>query len=133
MDHIETSIRERAYALWERDGRRHGRDAHYWALAEQELRGTSEVPVAARETGTDEAVEAQAVSADVVAKPARKPAARKSVASKSVASKPAAKKVAAETPAAKAAVKAVTELAQAAAKPAPRRRRSAAAETVTTH
>ncbi|KMO10899.1 DUF2934 domain-containing protein [Methylobacterium indicum] len=128
MDHIETSIRERAYALWERDGRRHGRDAHYWALAEQELRGASEAPVAARESGTDEAVEAQAVPADVVAKPARKPAARKSVASK-----PAAKKVAAETPAAKAAVKAVTELAQAAAKPAPRRRRSAAAETVTTH
>ncbi len=128
MDHIETSIRERAYALWERDGRRHGRDAHYWALAEQELRGASEAPVAARETGTDEAVEAQAVPADAAAKPARKPAARKSVASK-----PAAKKVAAETPAAKAAVKAVTELAQAAAKPAPRRRRSAAAETVTTH
>ncbi len=69
MDHIETSIRERAYALWERDGRRHGRDAHYWALAEQELRGTSEAPVAARETGTDEAVEAQAVPADVAAKP----------------------------------------------------------------
>lgn len=123
MDHIETSIRERAYALWERDGRRHGRDAHYWALAEQELRGTSEAPVVARETVTDEAVEAQAVPADMAAKPARKPAARK----------PAAKKVAAETPAAKAAVKAVTELAQAAAKPAPRRRRSATAETVTTH
>ncbi|ACL61869.1 DUF2934 domain-containing protein [Methylobacterium nodulans] len=38
MDHFEHSIRERAYALWERDGCALGRDEYYWTLAEQELR-----------------------------------------------------------------------------------------------
>ncbi|ACA20628.1 conserved hypothetical protein [Methylobacterium sp. 4-46] len=38
MDHVENRIRERAYALWERDGRAMGRDAYYWDLAERELR-----------------------------------------------------------------------------------------------
>ncbi|MBY0299003.1 MAG: DUF2934 domain-containing protein [Methylobacterium sp.] len=37
MDHFEHSVRERAYALWEQDGRTMGRDEHYWRLAEQEL------------------------------------------------------------------------------------------------
>lgn len=131
MDHIETSIRERAYALWERDGRLDGRDAHYWTLAEQELRGASAAPVAVPESAAARvpaeqvaAVEAPAAEAPVTeaAKPVRKPAARK----------PAARKVAAETPAAKAVVKAVADVAEAVAKPAPRRRRPAA-EVVTTH
>ena len=62
---------------------------------------------------------------EAAAKPVRKPAARK----------PAARKAAAETPAAKAVVKAVADMAdmaEAVAKPAPRRRRPAA-EAVTTH
>ncbi|WP_288587996.1 DUF2934 domain-containing protein [uncultured Methylobacterium sp.] len=132
MDHIETSIRERAYALWERDGRLDGRDAHYWTLAEQELRGASAAPVAVPESAAARvpaeqvaAVEAPAAEAPVTeaaAKPVRKPAARK----------PAARKAAAETPAAKAVVKAVADVAEAVAKPAPRRRRPAA-EVVTTH
>jgi hypothetical protein len=105
MDHFETSIRERAYALWERDGRAPGRDEHYWRLAEQELAvqalpAVTEAPAAAEET---------------TAKLARKPAARKPAAAKTAA-------------------KAVAEVAEAVAKPAPRRRRAAsAAETVTTH
>ncbi|KMO11410.1 hypothetical protein SQ03_27185 [Methylobacterium platani JCM 14648] len=104
MDHVETSIRERAYALWERDGRAPGRDEHYWLLAERELRTVVEAPAAAEA---------------IVAEPVRRPAARKPAASKSAAAKsPAAKTVAA--------------MAEAVAKPAPRRRR-AAAETVTTH
>ncbi|MGE7417406.1 DUF2934 domain-containing protein [Methylobacterium tarhaniae] len=100
MDHFETSIRERAYALWERDGRAPGRDEHYWLLAERELRTVTEAPAGAE---------------DILAKPVRKPAARK----------PATKSAAAKT---------VAEVAGAVAKPAPRRRRAAAAaETITTH
>jgi hypothetical protein len=32
----EQSIRERAYAIWERQGQPHGQDAAHWAEAEQE-------------------------------------------------------------------------------------------------
>ncbi|AWN52484.1 DUF2934 domain-containing protein [Methylobacterium sp. 17Sr1-1] len=104
MDHFETSIRERAYALWERDGRAPGRDEHYWRLAEQELTRPAAPPAEAPAAET------------VAAKPVRKPAARKPAAAKS------------------AAAKVVAEVAEAAAKPAPRRRRAAAAvENVTTH
>ncbi|MEE8626646.1 MULTISPECIES: DUF2934 domain-containing protein [Methylobacterium] len=130
MDHIETRIRERAYALWERDGRLDGRDAHYWTLAEQELRGASAAPAAVPESvalqvPAEQVPAAEAPVTEAAAKPVRKPAARK----------PAARKAAAETPAAKAVVKAVADmadLAEAVAKPAPRRRRPAA-EAVTTH
>ncbi|MBK3398610.1 MULTISPECIES: DUF2934 domain-containing protein [Methylobacterium] len=126
MDHIETRIRERAYALWERDGRLDGRDAHYWTLAEQELRGASAAPESdAARVSVAEAPAAEAPVTEAAAKPVRKPAARK----------PAARKAAAETPAAKAVVKAVADMAdmaEAVAKPAPRRRRPAA-EAVTTH
>jgi hypothetical protein len=31
-------IAELAYQLWERDGRPHGNDLHYWHTAEQQLR-----------------------------------------------------------------------------------------------
>ncbi len=105
MDHFQTSIRERAYALWERDGRALGRDEHYWRMAEQEL-AQQAVPTV---------TEAPAVVETLAAKPVRKPAARK----------PATKSAAAKT---------VAEVAEAVAKPAPRRRRAAAAgENVTTH
>ncbi|KMO29787.1 hypothetical protein VQ02_29165 [Methylobacterium variabile] len=80
MDHFETSIRERAYALWERDGRAPGRDEHYWFLAQQELRAappaTAALPAAAEE---------------IRAKPARKPAARKPAAAKAAVTEAAAK------------------------------------------
>ncbi|AWB20130.1 DUF2934 domain-containing protein [Methylobacterium currus] len=106
MDHFETSIRERAYALWERDGRAPGRDEHYWRLAEQELAAQALPAV----------TEAPAAAEATAAKPVRKPSARK----------PAAAKIAA--------AKAVAEVAETVAKPAPRRRRATgAAETVTTH
>ncbi|MFH6784327.1 MULTISPECIES: DUF2934 domain-containing protein [Methylobacterium] len=117
MDHVETSIRERAYALWERDGRAPGRAEHYWHLAERELAAQMGQP--ATEAVAREIVAEPIVAAEIVAKPVRKPAARKPAAPKS----PAAKSAAAKT---------VAEVAEAAAKPAPRRRR-ATAETVTTH
>jgi len=31
-------VRQRAYYLWEKDGRPHGRNDHYWALALQQIR-----------------------------------------------------------------------------------------------
>ena len=33
----EREIRERAYALWEADGRPEGRERYYWRKAEEEL------------------------------------------------------------------------------------------------
>jgi hypothetical protein len=36
-DEIERKVRERAYALWEADGRLPGRDLDYWFRAEAEL------------------------------------------------------------------------------------------------
>jgi hypothetical protein len=35
----QDAIRRRAYALWEADGRPHGRDDEYWHRAERELHG----------------------------------------------------------------------------------------------
>jgi hypothetical protein len=34
---LEERIKQRAYELWEADGRPHGQDAHHWARAEREL------------------------------------------------------------------------------------------------
>lgn len=35
---LQERIKQRAYELWEADGRPHGRDAEHWARAERELR-----------------------------------------------------------------------------------------------
>jgi hypothetical protein len=37
---LQAQIRQRAYELWERDGRPEGRDDVHWAQAEREIRGT---------------------------------------------------------------------------------------------
>lgn len=62
----EHRVRERAYLLWEADGKPHGRDVEYWERA-RELVGMSEsagsgllpnpqtVPQSPRETGIEEA------------------------------------------------------------------------------
>lgn len=44
------TIAQRAYELWEQDGRQTGQDAKYWLQAENELRHTSEptIPSAPR-------------------------------------------------------------------------------------
>ncbi|MCE4574996.1 DUF2934 domain-containing protein [Caballeronia sp. CLC5] len=42
----EESIRERAYYLWEADGRPEGRDEHYWHLASSQLLVETVVPAA---------------------------------------------------------------------------------------
>jgi Protein of unknown function (DUF2934) len=40
----EDAIRRRAYALWEADGRPHGRDDEYWHRAERALHGHKSKP-----------------------------------------------------------------------------------------
>jgi hypothetical protein len=37
---LQAQIRQRAYELWERDGRPEGRDDVHWAEAEREIRGS---------------------------------------------------------------------------------------------
>ena len=38
-DALRRQIELRAYLIWERDGRPHGRHAEHWALAEKEILG----------------------------------------------------------------------------------------------
>lgn len=35
------AIRKKAYELWEKDGKKYGRDKEYWFKAEKIVRGTS--------------------------------------------------------------------------------------------
>ncbi len=46
MDDIEERIRRRAYEIWEREGRPHGRDAEHWLQAREEV--LKELPPAER-------------------------------------------------------------------------------------
>jgi hypothetical protein len=39
------AIRERAYVIWEREGRPHGRELEHWLQAESELAGLVETPL----------------------------------------------------------------------------------------
>ncbi len=41
----ERAIREKAYALWEQDGRPHGRDLEHWLRAEAEISGEARTGV----------------------------------------------------------------------------------------
>ncbi|MEX0696950.1 MAG: DUF2934 domain-containing protein [Dongiaceae bacterium] len=45
---IYDRIRERAYSLWEREGRPHGRQMEHWLRAESEITGTVGRPKAAK-------------------------------------------------------------------------------------
>ncbi len=42
MSHIETLIRERAYAIWEREGRPEGRERQHWEQAAREILAAGE-------------------------------------------------------------------------------------------
>ncbi len=37
MNDYENTVRQRAHAIWEREGRPHGRDREHWAQAEAEI------------------------------------------------------------------------------------------------
>ncbi|WP_142848886.1 DUF2934 domain-containing protein [Telmatospirillum sp. J64-1] len=73
MADINEMIRDRAYQIWEAEGRPEGRDIEHWARAEAEIRAGQKAEV------TAEAAPAPAK------KTARKPAARKAAAPKAVA------------------------------------------------
>ena len=47
----QRQLRERAYALWEREGRPEGGAARHWAQAEEELRAEAPVVEATRTVG----------------------------------------------------------------------------------
>ena len=42
MTHIDTLIRERAYAIWEREGRPEGRERQHWEQAAREILAAGE-------------------------------------------------------------------------------------------
>lgn len=44
MPHNDHGVRERAYALWELEGRPQGRDLEHWAQAQRELNGSRATP-----------------------------------------------------------------------------------------
>ena len=39
MDELERRIQQRAYELWENEGRPHGREQDHWQQAEREIMG----------------------------------------------------------------------------------------------
>ena len=50
-DKREATIRERAYAIWEREGRPDGRSLAHWLKAEAEIGSAKELPAATRASG----------------------------------------------------------------------------------
>jgi Protein of unknown function (DUF2934) len=91
-------IARRAYALWEKEGRPHGRDRDHWVRAEREL-GSERVSAAERGTAGSAKAPARARKAvaaaaatDPVVKPARKPAPAPKAAATDAAAKPARRK-----------------------------------------
>lgn len=101
MQISEHSVRERAYYIWEDEGRVHGRATAHWVRAEAELRAVA-APVA---------VKTAPASAKVVT---RKAAAKNTVDAKRVDAKAVAGKAAAAKPAAKPAAPKVAKASKAA-------------------
>lgn len=58
MEKDERKIRQRAYEMWDRDGRPDGRSEDYWLQAERELAGSD--PTAAGSSQSEAAVPTQA-------------------------------------------------------------------------
>lgn len=88
--HIERRIRERAYEIWEAEGRPHGREAQHWQQAASEMADTQRE---SHETG----------------KPARKTTTQKASRTKSAEGKTASKKSASGDPTGKKPAKASPE------------------------
>ena len=102
MDVIEHRVRERAYYIWEGEGRVHGRADAHWLRAEAEIAAPAAILTieAVAETSLApspaKTLKPRASRAKAVAQPVAKPAAEaKPAASKTAASKPAASKTAA--------------------------------------
>ncbi|MDB5539220.1 MAG: hypothetical protein JWQ89_947 [Devosia sp.] len=77
----EDAIRQRAYYLWEADGRPHGKHDHYWTLAHQEAASASGNG-AAKATRAKETKPAKPKAAKADARPARKAATKPRAAEK---------------------------------------------------
>jgi hypothetical protein len=75
LDECEQAIRERAYALWEQDGRPEGRSLAHWSQAEAEI-------------GTKQTVSIVKDRKGVKPRPARGAASRKAFASPALAVRP---------------------------------------------
>jgi flagellar biosynthesis regulator FlaF len=103
---VSQRIRDRAYYLWELDGRQHGRDQDHWAQAEREIRNAAEYRDAVQkmEKLMSNVPAKKKAPAKAPAKPAAKAPAKAPV--KAAAPAPAKKPVVAAKPAAKAPVKA---------------------------
>lgn len=81
VEHTERKIRDRAYQLWEANGREEGQDWNFWLQAEKEILGDSTGAVLAEPVTPAPAPEQAAAPEN---KPAakRKPAAKKTAAAK---------------------------------------------------
>ena len=92
MEIDEAAIRDRAYLIWEREGRPHGRHLDHWLQAHWELLGeaAAQSPSAAAKAPAKK----RAPSAKPAAKPAAKAASAKAPAAKAPAAKTATKKAA---------------------------------------
>lgn len=82
----EEWIKNRAYALWEEEGRPHGKDTEHWERAAQEYQSMNGAPkkaASARKPKATEAVAADAMTAPTEEAPTKtKPAARAKAAPK---------------------------------------------------
>lgn len=86
MDHdTEHRVRERAYQIWEQEGRPHGRDAHHWQRAaaefadagQKKVRGAAKPdPREARSAGAPEASAAKPVRGREIDAPGSAPSKR---------------------------------------------------------
>ena len=69
---LQERIRDRAYAIWEREGRPHGRDRDHWAEAEREIANEESGPAPKRPAARKQpAGRAKTRAADAPAKRAR--------------------------------------------------------------
>lgn len=67
----EAQVRERAYEIWESEGRPDGRDAAHWERAEREIAGGSPVPP--QGTGSEDGLGTTSGTEPVGTPPARQP------------------------------------------------------------
>ena len=74
MNDLEERIRERAYQIWEKEGRVHGRDEQHWHTAKLELTSALATPSATVIGALEDADAAPAKKARRTAKPKAPPA-----------------------------------------------------------
>lgn len=74
MNDLEERIRERAYQIWEQDGRVHGRDEQHWHTAKLELTSALAMPSATVIEALEDADAVPAKKGRRTAKPKAPPA-----------------------------------------------------------